>query len=506
MMRSIVTLIVLLWVMSTVAAVPRMEAATTALLQQVQLISLIESSERFLRYERMLTANKPLSNDDFNQIKSSIAQFWQYHNISVIAPHLINDDDPYTGVLALEPNIDGFLPINNRIRYLAWLAKVQPWPRIEINGWLKPGDSHPYVSNIIQRLKWLGDYDEQDNNDQSAGNDYQDSQTDRVGSEYRGLLNTPPTPSAVEGVEAYKFTDVYDEKLRRAILTFQQRHGLKPDAIIGPATLRWLNVSPTQRAKLLAINFVNRAKYMSKIGKRYLLINIPAYDLVLVDDDRTVLQSKVIVGKPFRPTPVIQGEISNLVINPSWRVPRRLLKYDLLPKVRQDGGFISQHNFEVFNYSEERVVKSNEEWSDLARGHFPYRLVQKPGVNNTLGRYKLYFPNQYSVYLHDTKDKALFARSDRALSSGCIRVEKVEQLANWIASNLVRDKQTWVDMQIERTKTQWFAFDDKLPVHLVYWTSWLDEHNIAQFRDDIYKKNQNIISDLQAYTHSTLDE
>lgn len=520
MMRSIVTVIVLLWGMSTAVSETRMEAATSALLQQVQLISLIESNERFLRYQRILTANEPLSVDDFYQVKDSVAQFWQHNGITAIAPYLVNDDDPYTAVLALEPNVEGFLPVNNRIRYLLWLAKVQPWTRIEPNGWLKPGDSHPDISAIVDRLRWLGDYDEQDIDkgnvtqdhamqDMSEGKESQNTQTGKVGSEYRGLLSSAPTstPSTpVNHSESYQSNDVYDDNLRRAILTFQERHGLNPDAIIGPATLRWLNVTPINRARLLAVNFVNRAKYMSKIGKRYLLINIPAYDLVLVDDNQTVLHSKVIVGKPYRPTPVIQGEISNLVINPSWRVPRRLLKYDLLPKVRQDGGYINQHNFEAFNYSEELVVKSDEEWRDLARGHFPYRLVQKPGVNNTLGRYKLYFPNQYSVYLHDTQDKALFARSDRALSSGCIRVEKVEQLANWIASNLVRDKQTWVDMQIERTKTQWFAFDDKLPVHLVYWTSWLDEHNIAQFRDDIYKKNQNIIAELQAYNSPNPDE
>ena len=125
----------------------------------------------------------------------------------------------------------------------------------------------------------------------------------------------------------------------------------------------------------------------------------------------------------------------------------------------------------------------------MAKGPFPFRFVQRPGVNNTLGRYKFYFPNDHSVYLHDTVDPKLFQLSNRALSSGCIRVENVEGLANWMAANLVKDKQTWVDRHRDRKRTQWFALNSKLNVHLVYWTAWLDESNQAQFRNDIYQMN-----------------
>lgn len=466
MMRSLLFIVLLLISWTTLAS-ERMEAATLSLQQQVQLIALVGSDEAFLHYRQRLVSDPILSVDEFKEISSAVSQFWHRHGIASRMPEAIYDEDPFTAAMAIEPDIKGYLQLSNRIRYLSWLANTQSWTVITPDVWLQLGDIHRDVSAITARLVWLGDYKEE------------------------GSPHRLPVKPLLEHQE-------YDHALQQAVLRFQRRHGLKPDAIIGPATLSWLNRPPLERAKLLATNFVKQAQYMTDVGKRYLLINIPAYEMVLVDDDKVALRSRVIVGKPYRQTPIIKGEISNLVLNPSWRVPRRLLKYDLLPKVRQDGSYLSRQNFEVFDYTGEQVIKTDAEWRDMAKGQFPYRLVQKPGVDNTLGRYKFFFPNQYSVYLHDTTDKQLFTRSDRALSSGCIRVEKVEQLANWMASYLVRDKQTWVDMQIERSKTQWFAFDDKLPVHLVYWTSWIDGQNVAQFRDDIYNRNQNITAVLQA--------
>ncbi|WP_394392726.1 L,D-transpeptidase family protein [Shewanella woodyi] len=348
----------------------------------------------------------------------------------------------------MEPSSSDYLPISNRIRYLLWVEQTESWQPLVLDIWLKEGDINPAVKVISRRLNWLGD------------------------------LNFLDTDNSVMTAE-----------LVRGVLNFQRRHGLKQDGVIGPETLRWLNLTPKKRAVLLAENFISKSSYLSTIGPRFLLVNIPAFEMVLVDKGQVQLESRVIVGKPYRQTPRLSSYISNMVLNPSWRVPRTLLRRDLLPKVRQDGAYISEHNFDVFNSAGDEIVKSPEEWQTLAGGRFPYRLVQKPGKDNTLGRYKFYFKNEYNVYLHDTYDKALFEESNRALSSGCIRVEKVESLANWLASNLVSDKQTWVDLQAERDKTQWFAFDNFLAVHLVYWTAWVDESGLAQFRNDIYHQN-----------------
>ncbi|QYJ87709.1 L,D-transpeptidase family protein [Shewanella mesophila] len=435
----------------------RLEAANKLLLNQLNFILLANPDDELRQLKAQLSSNKVISFERIQQTSQAIADFWQRNAIETRYEPLARYQDPYFQAQAAEPLVANYLSVNNRIRYLLWLDDTQQWPRLTPEVWLHLGDRHSDIALISSRLNLLGDY---------------------------------PSPELENSV--------FSESLRQAVVRFQRRHGLKQDGIIGPATIKWLNWTPLQRAQTLARNFVEKHRYLAQVEPRYLLINIPEYQMVLVDQNRIALRSKVIVGKPYRQTPLIKGQVSNLVINPSWRVPRRLLKYDLLPKVREDGSYISRRNFEVFDYSGEQVIKTDEEWRDMAKGQFPYRLVQKPGEDNTLGRYKFFFPNQYNIYLHDTTDKHLFAKEVRALSSGCIRVEKVEQLANWMASNLVRDKQTWVDMQIERTKTQWFAFDEKLPLHLVYWTSWLDSQNIPQFRDDIYNINQNITPVLHA--------
>jgi len=283
-----------------------------------------------------------------------------------------------------------------------------------------------------------------------------------------------------------QLSDIYSADLALSVRHFQRRHGLDADGVIGPATLKWLNVNPQRRAKLLTVNMDKKMDYMANLGPRYLLVNIPAYELLLSDHGEIALRSRVIVGKPQKPTPILSSEIKSMVINPSWRVPRSILEDDLLPKVKLNGDFINQRNFNVFNYDNQKVERTADEWQQLAGGLFPYRLEQMPGTNNALGRYKFYFPNDFSVYLHDTTNPKLFSHTNRALSSGCIRIEKVDELADWVANSLVDNKSLWARLKITRSTTKWFPLNDVLPVHLVYWTAWMDASGLSQYRDDIY--------------------
>ncbi len=453
MPRNLVCLIgacfLLVLYVTPVVAIDRSDAALNSLLYQLQLVNLVRPSKQSEDSYRILrSGTKEDKLDRAEDIQADLKHFWKTKNILTRVNTINDTDDLYQRATSLEPTSSDYLPVSNRLRYLLWLSEHYSWNPIVIGGWLKQGDYHESISDISFRLNMLGDLDRYDKNNRQ-----------------------------------------FNQAIATSLMRFQRRHGLKQDAIIGPETLRWLNTSPKDRARLLANNFLKRSRYLASLDKRFLLINIPAFELVLVDHDEVQLKSRVIVGKPYRPTPMLSGQISNVVLNPSWRVPKRLLRRDLLPKVREDGQYISRRNFDVFDAKGEIIEKSPEEWQELAHGRFPYRLVQRPGEENTLGRYKFYFENDYSVYLHDTVDKSLFEESNRALSSGCIRVENVESLANWMASNLVRDKQTWVDMQVERQKTQWFALDDSLAIHLVYWTAWIDNEGSSQFRNDIYNQN-----------------
>ena len=445
--RALMSLLTILFLSSAAFSVKADDAALRILNDQLQLLALLPEGREFaddLRTIRGGDLNLQLERRD--GIEQGIADFWKRRGVSLAFNQLSNDADPLSRALALEPQQDDYLATSSRIRYLIWLAERHQWPRLDPGGWLRPGDSHLLIPTIARRLYWLGD------------------------------LNSEPGDNKV-----------YSPQLASAVEAFQSRHGLKTDAIIGPDTLRWLNTEPLARARLLASNFVARTVYQQQLGPRYLLVNIPAFELTLVDDNQVQLRSRVIVGKPYRQTPLLSSEVSNIVLNPTWTVPRGILRRDLLPQIRKDGEYLQQRHFNVYDYQGNRVEESAEAWQKEASGRFPYRLVQQPGADNALGRYKFHFSNGFNVYLHDTPDKHLFAKANRALSSGCIRVDKVEELASWMANNLVRDKRTWQRMQSDYQTTQWFAFEQRLPVHLVYWTAWMDEGEVAQFRSDIYQ-------------------
>ncbi len=343
-------------------------------------------------------------------------------------------------------------PIGSR-EYLALLNKINqlveldttPWDTLTLEAKLTLGQEHPFVPTIAERLWMLG------------------------------YLSSKPSTSTV-----------YNPELEQGIKQFQRQHGLQADGVIGKQSLYWLNQSPRARARLLARNEIRKRVFNQALSARYLLINVPAFDLQLVEQGAVVLHSKVIVGKPSRATPLLDSQISSVVMNPDWRVPRSIIQRDILPHIQENGHYLSEREFDVYNYNGLLIQHSAAEWQSLAFSDFPYRLVQRPGPKNALGKYKFHFDNSFSVYLHGTSEPKLFNKNNRALSSGCIRVEKVEELALWFKTHLVKDKTLWDRLEPDVTSPQWFSLSDKLPVHLVYWTAWLDEQGQLQYRNDIY--------------------
>ncbi|WOT03759.1 L,D-transpeptidase family protein [Shewanella youngdeokensis] len=424
-------------------------SAQNMLAQQLALMRAVEPESNYEHDQTRLTTTL-VPSDQLLAVERHIVDFWTRRQIPIRNTAYQSIQDPYTRAMAVEPDLESYLQLQNRLKHLKWLSETQSWSAIELEGLIRPNKSHQSIATIAKRLWLLADADS-------------------------NLLD-PQKPN------------FYHSALVNSVKRFQKRHGLTPDGIIGSETLKWLNLAPSDRSLLLSKNFIQRAEFMAQQLDRFLVVNIPAFEMELFNNGRIELASKVIVGKPYRQTPVMSGSISNVVINPSWRVPKNIMYNDLLPKVRENGHYIEQRNFDVFDRNNKLVKYSAEQWSELARGPFPFRFVQRPGGSNTLGRYKFYFPNDDSIFLHDTSDPNLFNRSNRALSSGCIRVEDVEGLANWIAANLVKDKQTWVDRHVDKKKTQWFALNSTLDVHLVYWTAWIDKNSQAQYRNDIYHK------------------
>lgn len=284
----------------------------------------------------------------------------------------------------------------------------------------------------------------------------------------------------------------FDAGLHDAVRRFQRRHGLPDDGVVGPKTLEALNVPVERRIEQLVINMERWRWLPQELGRRHILVNIANFELDVVQDGRSALNLRAIVGRPYRRTPVFSATMTYLVFSPSWNIPHSLAVQDKLPDVRKDPGYFTKMGIRVFQGwggDAKEIDPATVDWSQLSRSNFPYRLRQEPGPLNALGRVKFMFPNKFSVYIHDTPGRELFGRAERSFSSGCIRIEKPLELA----ALLLADDPSWDDGRIAAAAAsnleQTVTLTEPLPVHLLYWTAWAEEGGEIHFRKDIYDRD-----------------
>ncbi|ABM03412.1 cell wall degradation protein [Psychromonas ingrahamii 37] len=278
----------------------------------------------------------------------------------------------------------------------------------------------------------------------------------------------------------------YSQKLGEIIRSFQIRHGLEPDGIIGKNTLYWLNISRQERVRLMALNIL-RQQLWTMDNTRKVIINIPDYTMEYWEEDQKIFESKVIVGQTKRKTPLFSAQLNAIVFNPRWNVPTIIMREDILPKVLLDINYLSRHSYEIIeNYQSQKVIDAETiNWKLITVHNFPYRLRQKSGENNALGLYKFNTPNNNSIYLHDTPAKNLFEKQDRAFSSGCIRVQKAEQFALFLMDKSGYPLERY-NIHHNVPETSSVSLKKKITVYSVYRTVWVDQFGFTQFRNDIY--------------------
>jgi murein L,D-transpeptidase YcbB/YkuD len=293
--------------------------------------------------------------------------------------------------------------------------------------------------------------------------------------------------------ELHNSSDLFDDDLEQTVREFQKRYGLKVDGIVGPQTLAALNVPVNERVRQIELNMERWRWLPQNFSQRYILVNIANFELDVFENGKTVMTMRVVVGKRYRRTPVFSGKMTYLVLSPYWYIPRSIAVQDILPMVHKDPDYLIKQNIKVFQGwgAETKEFSSKTiDWTKITDENFNYRFRQEPGPNNSLGRVKFIFPNKFNVYLHDTPHRELFAKSVRTFSSGCIRVEKPIELAEY----LLRDSHEWtredilaaIDKGIE--KTVWLP--EPIEVHLLYWTAWANEDGSIQFRNDIYGRDK----------------
>ena len=295
--------------------------------------------------------------------------------------------------------------------------------------------------------------------------------------------------------DAAKGGDLFDEKLEQSVIVFQKRHGLKADGVVGPATLNALNVPLKQRIRQMELNMERMRWILGNVEQRSIVVNIANFELNVIENEKSVLSMKVVVGKPFQRTPVFTAKMTYLVINPSWNVPDSIAQKEILKKIKNDPHYLAKQNIKVlrgWGPQEKEIDPETIDWSRITANTLAYRFRQEPGPLNPLGRIKFMLPNKFDVYLHDTPSKRLFSESVRTFSHGCIRIEKPIELAEY----LLRDDPGWTREKllaaIEKGTEQTILIPHPLDVHFLYLTAWVDEEGVLQFRNDVYKRDKQL--------------
>lgn len=276
----------------------------------------------------------------------------------------------------------------------------------------------------------------------------------------------------------------YSKDLQDLVKQFQTQHGLKPDGIIGPNTLDWLNYPLEERIRILALN-AERSRLWPTQREALVLVNLPSFELSYYFRGDMAFSSKVIIGKKKRKTPMMAIKMDSMVLNPVWNVPPKIMREDIIPVARRNPDYLSKRGFEVIKgWSNPVVIDHNLiEWNRVNARAFPYRMRQVASPMNALGLYKFNTPNRRAIYLHDTPSRHLFDEPSRAFSSGCIRVQYADKFAHTLSDTQGFRKQN-ISPVNSKANTR-VALKRRIPVHLIYKTSWVEDGRI-HFRDDVY--------------------
>lgn len=371
--------------------------------------------------------------------------------------------------------LDGLAPSNVRYRNLR-AAVLEMMDQVNRGGWgepvepggLAPGAVSVNVAKLRRRLMAMGDL--------------------------------APEPD-LSGVTSDPDVAVYDERLMGAVAAFQQRHGLTADGIAGPATLRALNAPLGMRLAQAMLNLERLRWRQKKMTGRRIEVNQPDFRMTVYDDaSAPVHDARVVIGKSERrlQTPEFNDHMSYIVLNPTWTVPRSIIRREILPDMQKDPSWLERNNM-ILLRGGKKIDPATVDWQAETRESVSdMGVVQRPGKGNALGNVKFMFPNGYNVYLHDTPSKHLFASDTRAYSHGCVRVERPFALAWLLLSEQTDDPGTMIEETLATGKETNVPLDRPIPISLIYLTSWVDEAGVLNFREDVYERDEILARALRA--------
>jgi L,D-transpeptidase YcbB len=356
-------------------------------------------------------------------------------------------------LMGLRPEQGSYAKLRQALARYRELLLTGEWPQVSSGPRMKRGSKSYRVAELRKRLAASGDMD----------------------------------------MKKVRSKNLFDEKVEQAVITFQKRHGLQADGIVGTETLSALNVPLKQRIRQMELNMERLRWILGNMEQRSIVVNIADFELNVIENGESVLSMKVVVGKPYQRTPVFTSKMTCLIINPSWNIPDSIARNEVLEKVSKDPRYLAKQNIKVlkgWGPHEEVIDPKTIDWSNITPKKLSYRFRQEPGPLNPLGHIKFMLPNQFDVYLHDTPSRRLFSRNVRTFSHGCTRIEKPIELGEY----LLRDAPGWTREKILNSigkgTEQKVAIPRPLNVHFLYLTAWVDQGGTIQFRNDIYGRDK----------------
>ncbi|ODT75880.1 MAG: hypothetical protein ABS76_32815 [Pelagibacterium sp. SCN 64-44] len=281
--------------------------------------------------------------------------------------------------------------------------------------------------------------------------------------------------------------DMFDADTDRAVRVFQARHGLVVNGWIDEATWYALNVPAATRLQQLYLNYTRVQQMAPQLTERYVVVNIPAATIEAVGGSMVEQRHTAVVGRVERATPILASKIHQINFNPYWHVPKSLVRQDLTKYMQENPSYLAQQNIFIYDGSGNTIDPATINWANITDAQVNYMYRQEPGAENSMGHCKINFHNKHDVYLHDTPTKALFGENARFHSSGCVRVEGVNELVTW----LLRDNGDWDRGRVDQTFDSLQRLDVSLkapvPIHTTYITAWANKQGTVSFRDDVYK-------------------
>lgn len=370
---------------------------------------------------------------------------------------------------AMAPVSDDYARLRQARPHLQTIIDSGGWPSVEAQGLIQPGDHHPAIPNLRRRLAKAGDMED----------------------------ITPHGGPASDPT-------LYDDATVKAFTDFQRRHGITTDGIVGEEARAMLNYTATQRLEQVDANLERLRWLPRELGRDRIMVNIAAHYLDAYRDGKAALGMPVIVGEEQNQTPAFDDRLEYVEINPYWTVPKSIIVKEIVHKIIEDPDYLADRNMVVqtdWPLDSDVIDPATIEWEryDSPDANFPHVLRQAPGSENALGRIKFMFPNQFSIYLHDTPARHLFEKADRTFSHGCIRVAQPMALADLVFAHTPGWDEAKVMETIEsgeHTRID-LAAEDRLPIYIYYSTAWVDSDDVLHFRPDRYQRDASLMLALR---------